>query len=81
MKGLMRSCSLIVLVLAFGALSFAQDKDDDNVSRTKSFTVAKGGQLILSVDGGDLRITPWEKDEVDVTVRGSDESDLDGLHM
>ncbi len=35
---------------------------------TKSFTVSKGGTLDMSIDGGDIRITTWEKNEVAVRV-------------
>jgi DUF4097 and DUF4098 domain-containing protein YvlB len=62
------------LMLAFGRCA-----DDD--SRTKSFTVNKGGTLEVRVDGGDIRINVWDKNEVLVKAEGIDEEDLDRLKM
>jgi DUF4097 and DUF4098 domain-containing protein YvlB len=62
------------LMLAFGRYA-----DDD--SRTKSFTVSKGGTLEVRVDGGDIRINVWDKNEVLVKAEGIDEEDLDRLKM
>jgi DUF4097 and DUF4098 domain-containing protein YvlB len=64
----------VPLLLAFGG--FVEDD-----GRTKSFTVGKGGTLEVMVDGGDIRINVWEKNEVLVKAEGLDESDLDHLKM
>ena len=64
----------VPLLLAFGG--FAEDD-----GRTKSFTVGKGGTLEVTVDGGDIRINVWDKNEVLVKVEGLDESDLKRLEM
>jgi hypothetical protein len=50
-------------------------------SRSKSFKVSKGGMLEVSTSTGDIRITPWEKNEVSVVVDGLDEEDLDKVKM
>jgi len=54
---------------------------DGQDARTKSFSVSKGGTLDVEVDGGDIRIDVWEKNEVLVQVEGIDEEDLDRLKM
>jgi len=54
---------------------------DEQGARTKSFSVSKGGMLDVEVDGGDIRIDVWEKNEVLVQVEGIDEEDLDRLKM
>ncbi|HAL57575.1 MAG TPA: hypothetical protein DCP63_14180 [Bacteroidetes bacterium] len=54
---------------------------DDQGSRSKSFTVTKGGSVEVSVDGGDIRINVWEKSEVYVKADGIDEDNLDRLKM
>jgi len=64
----------VPMLLAFGGII-----DDD--SRSKTFTVGKGGTLEVSVDGGDIRISVWDKNEVLVRVDGIDEEDLDRLKM
>ncbi|MBX2992367.1 MAG: DUF4097 family beta strand repeat protein [Bacteroidetes bacterium] len=45
--------------------------------QTQSFTVTKGGTLDVSVDGGDIRISTWEKNEVTVNVNGYDDDESD----
>jgi DUF4097 and DUF4098 domain-containing protein YvlB len=64
----------VPMLLAFGRLS-----EDD--SRSKSFTVGKGGTLEVNVDGGDIKINVWEKNEVYVKVEGIDEDDIDHLKL
>jgi DUF4097 and DUF4098 domain-containing protein YvlB len=60
-------------------LAFRGRVDDD--SRAKTFTVGKGGTLSVSVEGGDIRISVWDKNEVFVKVDGIDDEDLDHLKM
>ena len=62
------------LLLAFGG--FVEDD-----GRTKSFNVGKGGTLEVKVDGGDIRVSVWDKNEVLVKAEGLDESDLEHLKM
>ncbi len=54
---------------------------DDQSTRSKSFTVTKGGLIEVSVDGGDIRVSSWEKNEVFVRAEGIDEDNLDRLKM
>jgi DUF4097 and DUF4098 domain-containing protein YvlB len=68
-----------LMVAAPLLLGFRGFVEDDG--RTKSFAVAKGGTLEVTVDGGDIRINVWDKNEVLVKAEGLDESDLKRLEM
>jgi len=57
--------------------TYAALRDSEEGKDSKSFTVAKGGQLEVSVSGGDIQLNTWEKDEVKVVVDGIDEEDMD----
>ncbi len=71
----------ILLVFALALVTaLAPARDDEHPIKSKSFTVSKGGTLEVAVDGGDIRITPWEKNEVRVNVHGA-QDDLEDLHM
>ncbi len=54
---------------------------DNQGSRSKTFTVNKGGTIEVRVDGGDIKVDTWEKNEVFVRAEGIDERDLDRLKM
>jgi DUF4097 and DUF4098 domain-containing protein YvlB len=70
-----------VILLAFCTIpAFAQENDDDLV-RTKSFQASLGGMLDVSVNGGDIRIQPWDKNEVHINARGGSDDDFDRLYM
>ncbi len=66
------SALFVLSMNAFGASRVAEEGRD-----SKSFTVAKGGQLEVSVSGGDIQLNAWEKNEVNVVVDGIDEEDMD----
>jgi hypothetical protein len=76
--------SLAIAMLLAGSLAAQKrssgDREDRGV-RSKSFTATKGGKLEVSVSVGDIRISPWEKNEVYISVDGIDEEDLDRLKM
>jgi DUF4097 and DUF4098 domain-containing protein YvlB len=55
--------------------------DSDESKQTKSFNVAKGGELEVSVNCGDIRLATWDKDEVTVTVDGIDDEDMKDVKM
>ncbi|MBI1805003.1 MAG: DUF4097 family beta strand repeat protein [Ignavibacteriae bacterium] len=76
-----RSILLLFCISLLSATLFADQRDDGERSQTKSFKVEKGGRLKVSVSGGDIRIVPWEKNEVLVKVRGAEDDDLDRLEM
>jgi DUF4097 and DUF4098 domain-containing protein YvlB len=73
-----------VFLAALLVISSAQAQKrsaEDRGVRAKSFTVSKGGMLELSTSVGDVRINPWDKNEVYVEAEGIDEDDLDRLKM
>jgi len=53
----------------------------DDGNRTKSFNASKGGMLEVSTSRGDIRISPWEKNEVYIAVDGLDDEDIDKVKM
>ncbi len=69
----------VLLSVVSAGRCFAEDRDD--LVRTKSFTVSKGGTVDVTVNGGDIRIVTWEKNEVFIKARGTEENDLDRLDM
>ncbi|TSA21259.1 hypothetical protein D4R75_06300 [bacterium] len=79
MKTTMRVFSFTMLLALPLLLAFGRQAEQD--SRSKSFAVAKGGTLEVRVDGGDIRISVWEKNEVLVKTEGIDEDELDQLKM
>jgi len=76
-KILWQSFILTLLLVVATVVATARQGD----SRSKSFTVTKGGTLDLSVGGGDVRLASWEKNEVFVRADGVSSSDLEYLEM
>ncbi len=73
---------VLFLIYAISARNYGiAESDQDNSAQTKSFTVVKGGLLDLSVNGGDITIVPWEKNEVFFRVRGVEEEQFKQLEM
>jgi len=68
---------LIGLSLLLPLVLLAQDTG----SRSKSFTVSKGGTLDISTGSGDIQIRVWTKNEVHVEAEGIDPDELDRLEM
>jgi len=79
MKNLIKAVALGMLLLLPVMLVGAPQSDGQE--RTKSFTVSKGGTLEVRVEGGDIKISVWEKNEVLVKAEGIDDDDLDRLKM
>ncbi len=79
MKRQARLLIAAVLVAVPMLLAFRGFVEDD--SRSKTFGVGKGGTLSVSVDGGDIKISVWDKSEVLVKADGIDDEDLDRLKM
>ncbi|OGU56406.1 MAG: hypothetical protein A2V66_06195 [Ignavibacteria bacterium RBG_13_36_8] len=69
---------LILLLFVSADLLFAGNEVQE---RTQSFSVSKGGALIVNVNPGDIIISVWEKNEVQIKVKGLDEDELDDLEM
>jgi len=78
-----KQLTLILGMLMLVVLSLPAQKRDveEKGVRTKSFSVEKGGRFELTTRSGDVRITPWSKNEVNVTAEGIDDEDLDRLKM
>ncbi|HTY59694.1 MAG TPA: DUF4097 family beta strand repeat-containing protein, partial [Bacteroidota bacterium] len=70
---------LLALPLAAAALGAAPSREPGE--RTKSFTVGKGGTLDVTLQGGNVTITPWEKDEVRVVITDVDDDEDSGISM
>ncbi|MGA3287735.1 MAG: DUF4097 family beta strand repeat-containing protein [Bacteroidota bacterium] len=70
---------LIATLVALLATTFASAREEG--SSSKSFSVSKGGTIEVSTSRGDIRIFPWEKNEVSVVVEGLDDEDLDKVKM
>jgi hypothetical protein len=79
MKNLIKAVALGMLLMLPVMLVSAPQSDAQE--RTKSFTVSKGGTLEVRVEGGDIKISVWEKNEVVVKAEGIDDEDLDRLKM
>jgi DUF4097 and DUF4098 domain-containing protein YvlB len=78
----MKTRQLIALsILFFLALPALGQTDEQTSTQSKSFKVSKGGMLEVSVQAGDIRLSPWEKDEVYVKAREIEDDDVDNLEM
>ncbi len=72
---------VLALFVFSSCLLFGQKDDNEGEPvKTKSFQVHKGGTLQVDVSG-DIRISPWSKDEVFVKVRADDADALEDLSM
>ncbi len=73
---------LLLILLFASTVAWAIADDPDQQQRgTQTFTVAKGGKLDLSISGGDIHITGWDRNEVVVKTSGIDEEDLRSLNI
>jgi hypothetical protein len=70
---------LIATLVALLASTLALASEEG--SRSKSFSVSKGGTMEVSTSRGDIRISPWEKNEVSIVVEGLDDEDFDKVKM
>jgi DUF4097 and DUF4098 domain-containing protein YvlB len=64
---------LLVLALAFASASAGE--------RTQSFATKKGEALEVRIDGGNIAVRGWDKDEVAVRVRSLNEDQLKAVTM
>ena len=71
--------TLIAALAALLAATLALAGEDG--SRSKSFSVGKGGTIEVSTSRGDITISPWDKNEVSVVIEGLDDEDLDKVKM
>ena len=70
---------LIAAIVASVAITIAFAGDEG--ARSKTFNVTKGGTVEISTGVGDIHISPWEKNEVYVTIEGIDEEDINQVKM
>lgn len=71
----------LCMLFAVSVKLSAASRPIEESKQSKSFTVTKGGLLEMSVSGGDIKLSTWDKDEVLVVVDGIDEEDMDDLKM
>lgn len=73
----------LMIITAFVILAFVAVTTGDADTETKSFSVKKGGTLIVDVEnaGADILINTWTKGEVLVEIHGISGDDLDDLEM
>lgn len=77
-----KQARLFVAAILIAAPSFIPVAHvDEQDARSKSFNVSKRGTVEVTVDGGDIRIEVWDKNEVFVKALGIDEEDLGRLRM
>ncbi|MGD1045050.1 MAG: DUF4097 family beta strand repeat-containing protein [Bacteroidota bacterium] len=77
MKTLTRIFIVAIIVLFAISLALASEEG----TRSKSFNVSKGGTVEVSTSVGDIRISPWEKNEVYVNIEGLDDEDISQVKM
>ncbi len=67
--------------LAFSPFVFTSGVQQDSENPSKSFQVKKGGNLVVDVEPGSVRIEPWSKDEVFIQAENIDVKYPDRLQM
>jgi DUF4097 and DUF4098 domain-containing protein YvlB len=72
---------IILLVIVFSGAAIPRAVPGNETQETKTFTVNKGGTLELSISGGDIRITTWERSEVAVTFMHDREDDYGDVRV
>jgi DUF4097 and DUF4098 domain-containing protein YvlB len=77
MKTNSRVFAFALIACLAAAVALARDEG----ARSKSFTVTKGGTIEVTTSVGDIHISTWEKNQVDVKVEGLDDEDLDKVKM
>jgi len=72
-----------MLVLVLVAMVTGVSAVAERMSKSESFTVKKGGLLVVEADrvSADIHIKVWTKNEVNVKVDGISEEDLENLEM
>lgn len=65
----------------YDAVAEVETAPEETGEITQSFSVTKGGRLEVDTESGDIRILPWEKNEVFVRVDGVSERDSDRVKM
>jgi DUF4097 and DUF4098 domain-containing protein YvlB len=74
---------IVVVLVAFLTLSAAAALAGRRTSKTETFKVKKGGELVVRAEnvGADIEIRVWNSSEVKVKVDGIPEEDLEDLEI
>lgn len=72
---------LLAASLAISPVTFPGLVQQDPENPSKSFQVAKGGDLDVDVDPGSVQIEPWDKNEVFIQAENVDADSPDRLKM
>jgi hypothetical protein len=81
----MKKSYLIIKIIAYmfclSMLINAQNNTgiSQNTGGMKSFNVNKGGTLNVSISSGDIRITTWDKNEVNIKIDSEDKEDINAI--
>ena len=72
---------IFIVLISLPVLINAQDNTgiSQNTPGTKSFTVKKGGTLNVSITSGDVRVTTWNKNEVNIKIDSEDKEDINNI--
>ncbi len=72
---------IFALLFCLSALTNAQNNTgiSQNTPGTKSFNVKKGGTLNVSITSGDVRVTTWNKNEVNIKIDSNDKEDINSI--
>ena len=75
------ACVLMFALLVLFSTSLLSAAEEINKNFHRSFEVKGGDSLSLRFGDGDVTITPWEKDIIDVTVRYRADIDAAGIRV
>lgn len=53
----------------------------EDASRSRSFNVNKGGKIKVNISVGDIKVKPWDKNEIYIKIEGLDKEDLEKVQM
>lgn len=72
---------LLLAVIATLLSNAATANESSRERMTKSFAVAKGGDIEMDLNNGNVHLVPWDKTEVVVTVDGMSDSEKESLTL
>lgn len=78
MKTLKMLYAAIILAAALSILNYAKYEDSTG-KEVHSFSVRKGGTLIVNVNPGEITIVPWSKNEVSVVTLNMDKDEQQNI--
>ena len=63
--------SVAIIFTACGSMSLSSN-DDLQLIKEKSFKISPGKYLLVEISSGDVKVTYWDKDEVDIKIFGNE---------